>query len=95
MRHLIEVWAPWMTAEECSDTSSTFGASTSTERLKTGREIGEQLGLTNTTREALKIRQFKPMDMTDEELVEQRKAKARERKKRARETTGRSNRAPT
>ena len=88
MRHLIEVWAPWMTAEECSEYVKHVWGLDFYRRLMTGREIGEQLGLTNATREALKIRQFKPTDMTDEELVEQRKAKQRERMRRARNRDG-------
>ena len=92
MRHLIEVLAPWMTAEECEEYVKHVWGLDFYQRLMTGREIGESLRLTNAEREALKIRQFKPIDMTDEELAEQRKAKSRERRKRVRETSGRPSR---
>ena len=92
MRHLIEVWAPWMTSEEADAYVEHVWGLDFYQRLKTARELGEQLGLTNAEREALKIRQFKPVDMTDEELADQRKAKSRERRKRVRDSSGRPSR---
>ena len=52
----------------------------------TGREIGERLGLTNAERERLKLWQFKPIDMTDEQLAEHRKRKNNERRRVKRQT---------
>src|SRR5262249_61003080 len=57
------------------------------ERLMTAREIGERLGLTNAERERLKLWQFKPIDMTDEELTEHRKRKNNERRRAKRAQT--------
>jgi hypothetical protein len=51
------------------------------QRLMTGREIGERLGLTNSERDRLKLWQFKPIDMTDEQLVEHRRRKKNERRR--------------
>ena len=48
------------------------------QRIQTGREIGNLLGLTNAERMKLKLWQFKPIDATDDELEAQRKARRRE-----------------
>ena len=46
-----------------------------------GKELGQRLSLTNAEREALKVWRIAPVDMTAEQLAEQRKAKDRERKR--------------
>src|SRR6476659_5317502 len=53
-----------------------------------GKELGQRLNLTNAEREALKAWRIAPVDMTADDLAEQRKAKERERKRRKRATMG-------
>jgi hypothetical protein len=60
--------------------------------VTTARDLGERLRVTNAERELLKLWQFKPIDATDEELADLRRAKSRERRKRAREKLGRPSR---
>ena len=92
VRAAIETWATWLSDEEARERIEFLGHLTTYERTPTARELGERLGVTNAEREALKLWQFKPIDMTDEELAEQRRTKARERRKAAREKLGRPSR---
>lgn len=92
IRAAIETWAPWLSKEEACKNIEFLALLTTYERTPTARELGECLGVTNTEREALKLWQFKPVDKTDEELAEQRRAKSRKRKKAAREKLGRPSR---
>jgi hypothetical protein len=75
MRRAIEIWAPWMSAEERDAYVEHVWGLDFYQRLMSGREIGERLGLTNAERERLKLWQFRPIDLTDEELAEHRKRK--------------------
>ena len=77
MAHVIEVWAPWMTPDERAAYVQHVWGLDLYQRIQTARELGEQLGLTNATREALKLWRFLPIDKTDDELAEQRAAKRR------------------
>ncbi|WP_434011885.1 hypothetical protein [Methyloceanibacter sp.] len=79
MRHVIELWAPWMSAEEREAYVRHVWGLDIYERTSTGREIGQRLGLTNADRERLKLWPFKPIDATDEEIAERRKTRKRER----------------
>ena len=79
MRHVIEVWAPWMSVEEREAYVQHVWGLDKYERTSTGREIGQRLGLTNVERERLKLWPFKPIDATDEEIAERRKTRKRER----------------
>jgi hypothetical protein len=81
MRHVIEMWAPWMPAEEREAYVKHVWGLDIYERNQTGLEIGKRLGLTNAEREALKLWPFFPIDKTEEEIAEQ--AKVRERERRA------------
>jgi hypothetical protein len=81
MRHVIEMWAPWMLAEERDAYVEHVWGLDIYERTLTGREMGERLGLTNAERETLKLWRFRPFDKTDEELGQL--AKERERDRRA------------
>src|SRR5262249_2477566 len=87
MRHVIEMWAPWLSAEEREAYIEHVWGLDFYQRLMTGREIGQRLGLTNDERERLKLWQFKPIDMTDEELAEHRKRKNNERRRMKRKRT--------
>jgi hypothetical protein len=89
MRHVIAVWAPWLSEEAAQERIEFLKLLTIYERTPTARELGERLRVTNAEREALKLWQFKPVDMTDDELAEHRKAKAREQRKAKRQLPSR------
>ena len=55
MRHIIEMWAPWMLAEEGDAYAKHVWGLDIHERTLTGREIGKRLGLANAEREALRL----------------------------------------
>jgi hypothetical protein len=86
MRHIIETWAPWMPPDERERYAKHVWGLDFYQRLMTARELGERLGVTNAERERLKLWQFKPIDMTDEQLAEQRRRKNNERRKAKRRT---------
>jgi len=81
MRHVIELWAPWMRADEREDYVKHVWGLDIYERTPSAKELGERLGVTNAVREQLKLWQFKPIDMTDEQLKEQRRRKNNERRR--------------
>ena len=66
MRHIIEVWAPWMCAAEGEAYVTHVWGLDIYERTRTARELGEQLRMTNGERERLRLWPFKPIDATDE-----------------------------
>ncbi len=93
MRHVIQMWAPWLSTEEREAYIEHVWGLDFNQRLMTAREIGERLGLTNAEREGLRLWQFKPIDMTDEELAEQAKVRERQRRTQKRRDGGAQSRA--
>jgi hypothetical protein len=81
MRHVIDVWAPWMSAAECEAYVAHVWGLDIYERTRTARELGEQLRMTNAERERLKLWPFKPIDATDELIAERRRARRNERRR--------------
>jgi hypothetical protein len=81
MRHVIDLWAPWMSEEERDRYIEHVWGLDKYPRTLTNREIGERLGLTNAEREQLKLWRFLPIDKSDAELAQL--AKDRERARRA------------
>ena len=77
MAHVIEVWAPWMSPDERAAYVQHVWGLDLYQRIQTAGELGQQLGLTNATREALKLWRFLPIDKTEDELAEHRAAKRR------------------
>ena len=69
MHHVIEMWAPWMSAEEGSAYVKHVWCLDRYERINTAEELGRRLRLTNAERETLKLWQFLPIDKTVEELA--------------------------
>jgi hypothetical protein len=90
MENEIEIWAPWMGAKEAEELLDRINRTPTQLRKLDARELGNRLGLRNSEREALGIRTFKPIDMTDEQLEEQRQAKKRARDERRRRRAGES-----
>jgi hypothetical protein len=79
LKNTIEVWAPWMDAGEALEFINRVNRTPDYLRKPSASVLGEKLNLRNHEREALGIRTIKPVDLTDEQLLEQRKAKKRAR----------------
>ena len=88
MAHVIEMWAPWMPADEAEIYVEHINRLTIYERMPAAKVLGERLNLTNAERERLRLWPIKPVDMTVEQLMEQRKVKHREQHKQRRRANG-------
>lgn len=93
MPKAIELWAPWMQQNEAVELIDRLNRMPLRERKPKPRQLGERLCLTNAERERLKLWSIAPYDMTDQQLAEQRKAKARVRVRRNRQSRGAKPRA--
>jgi hypothetical protein len=82
MRNQIDLWAPWATdAEAIIDHVARLPI---WYRKSKAEAIGQRFRLTNAERERYRLWTMAPVDMTAEDLAEQRKAKHRARQKRYR-----------
>jgi hypothetical protein len=88
MPKAIELWAPWMSQDEATELVDRINRMPMRERMPRPRPLGERLNLTNIDRERLRVWSILPCDMTDQQLAEQRKAKARARVRRNRQKRG-------
>jgi len=88
MRHVIEMWAPWMATGEREAYVNHVWSLDLYERTQTAAELGKRLGLTNAEREALKLWPFLPADKTEEEIAELIKVRERARRARKRREKG-------
>jgi hypothetical protein len=88
LKNTIEVWAPWMDADEALQVIDEINRTPDYLRKPKARSLGEKLRLLNHERQALGIRTIAPVDMTDEQMEEQRKAKKRARQLRRRRAKG-------
>jgi len=88
MRCAIETWAPWIKTDEAQAMVDHINRLDIYERTPTARELGSRLRLTNAVRERLKLWPIAPFDRTDEDLVEQRKVRERNRRARKRREQG-------
>lgn len=88
-----QIWAPWMPDDEASELIESIMRKPIYERVATARELGNRLRLTNAEREQLPCKTIKPVDMTDEQLVAQSRAKARARERKRRLERGGKTRA--
>lgn len=88
MVNAIEINAPWMNADESAELIDQINRTPSYLRKPTARRLGKKLNVTNVERERLSLRTIAPIDMTGEQLEEQRKAKKRARDQRRRRAAG-------
>ncbi len=88
MANAIEIWAPWMPEREAEKYIEHLNSVPQYQRTRTARELGKMLNLTNADREKYGLWSILPIDMTDEQLAEQRKAKDRQRKAKRRQQRG-------
>ena len=84
MENAIQIWAPWMSAHEASELIDNINRTPDSVRKPNKRILGERMNLPSCERDALGVRTIAPVDMTDEQLEERRKAKDAERKWRKR-----------
>ena len=88
VRNNIELYAPWMQTDEVEALVRPLSLTPHYQKVRTAEQLGRLLHLTNADRERLKLWRIKPVDMTAEELVEQGKARTRDRKAKARRASG-------
>jgi hypothetical protein len=81
VRNNIELYAPWMQADEAEALIQHLSVTPHYQKVRTAEELGRFLHLTNAERERLKLWRIRPIDMTAEQLVRQ--TKERERMRRA------------
>jgi len=84
----IEALAPWLSQSDAQDTIDHIQSLPIFERTRTARHLGDNMRLLNAEREALHLWRLLPIDMTDEQLAEQRKAKSRKRREAKRRQSG-------
>jgi hypothetical protein len=84
-------WAPWMASDEATALAEQIAVDP--QWLK-ARPLGERLGLTDSERTRLDIRTIRPIDLTDEALVERSRQKDRERRARERQRARAAKSAP-
>lgn len=89
MKHVVQLWAPWMSAHEAEELLDRVNRTPDYLRKPKAKLLGERLNLLNKEREAWGIRTIRPVDMTEAQLQEQSKAKDRDRKERRRRKSGR------
>jgi len=77
-------FAPWLSVVDLDQLIGELERMPFYERMPKGTDLGERFRLTNTERERFKLWSIAPVDMTKEQLVEQRRAKAKAREQRRR-----------
>src|SRR5262249_32199897 len=88
MANAIEIYAPWMGADEAGQLIDQINRMPLSERKVSARRLGERLRVSNQEREALKLKTIKPFDKTDRELKDLRRAKDRVRDRARRRQRG-------
>ena len=81
MANAIGLFASWMGATEAEAIIDTINRLPIWDRRPTAKALGQRLALTNAERERLRLWTIAPCDISEEDLAEQRKAKARTRSK--------------
>ena len=88
MQFEVEVLAPWMPKSEADDLLDSY-LRCDPRRVRPSREeLRDRINLTNAERERLKVWRIHPVDMTAEDLAEQRKEKKRDRDQARRRDAG-------
>lgn len=83
MRNEIEIMAPWMDGE-AEQMIEQVSMTPRGERKLTAKQLGERQRLTNEEREHLQLWTMLPVDLSKEQLAEQKRTKERNRKRRRR-----------
>ena len=88
LKNAIEIWAPWMNAGEALQLIDEVNRTPDYLRKPKARPLGEKLRLLNSERIRLGLRTIAPIDMTDEQLEEQRRNRKRAREQHRRRAKG-------
>jgi hypothetical protein len=88
MTNAIEVWAPWMQPIEATQLIDTINQTPIQQRKPTTRQLGKRQHVTNKQREGLKLWTIAACDMNSGQMAEWRKAKARARMRKLRQSRG-------
>jgi hypothetical protein len=86
--NLIETWAPWMSHAEASQLIELIERTPREQRNRTAQDLGRRLNVTNGERERLRLWTIAAIDMTEEQMGEQRRAKKRACDRRRRRAAG-------
>jgi hypothetical protein len=89
----IELYAPWMTADESEPLIAFVMTTPDYQKVRTAEQLGQLIELKNKEREALKLWSIRPCDMTAAEFAEQSKARSRRRREAKRRQRGVKSRA--
>jgi hypothetical protein len=81
MGNVMEVWAPWMNAEERFHLVADIERTPAHVRKITAKALGERLRVTSKERSTLRLRTIAACDLTDEQRMAERKANERARKR--------------
>ena len=93
MPNAIEIWAPWMQPDEATRLIDEINLTPIWHRKPNGRLLGKRLRVTNGERERLRLWTIPPYNMSKQELMAYRKAKAKARMRLLRQRRGRKPRA--
>jgi hypothetical protein len=93
MPNTVEVWAPWMQQQEVVALVDDINRTPRQQRMPTARQLGKRLRVTNGERERLKLWTIAASDLTAQEVLAWRRAKAGARKRRLRQSRGSKPRA--
>jgi hypothetical protein len=88
MKHAVDIWAKWMTADEAQRLIDEVNRTPIYLRKLTAQEMGQRQNITNHIRESLGLRTIAPIDLTPAQLLERRKEKHRLRMWRRRRGNG-------
>jgi hypothetical protein len=88
MQNAIDVWAPWLNQQEADRMIERINRTPIRQRMPTARQLGERLHLTNGERERFKLWTIAPYHMGKQELLAQRRAKAKARMRLSRQLRG-------
>jgi hypothetical protein len=88
MRNVIETWAPWMPKAEAEQLVEQIERTPPTLRKRTGKDLGQLLGLTHAERERLRLWTIQAVDMTNEEMAAHRRRKRNLRREQKRRQQG-------
>ena len=88
MRNIIETWAPWMDAAETYSILQEIEQTPPSVRTRTAKNLGGRLNVTNDERERLRLWTIAPVDLTDHQRAEWRRAKRNERRTQKRRRAG-------
>jgi hypothetical protein len=88
VHNTVDIWAPWLDAKERFALVAQIERTPARDRRVKATALGERLRVTSEERECLKLWTITPVDLTDKQLKEQRKAKKRAKDRRRRRDAG-------